>query len=90
VEQAKLELSARYGLLLDEAFELLSGLARSQRRSVEEFAESVVRSGGRLDARAARRTAFVTKALDARSPRSAPRAIATPGTRLASTDHSER
>ncbi len=50
VEQAKLELSARYGLLVAEAFELLRGLARSQHRSVEEFAESVVRSGGRLDA----------------------------------------
>jgi hypothetical protein len=49
VEQAKLELSARYGLLLDEAFEMLRGLARSQRRSVEEFAKSVVGSGGRLD-----------------------------------------
>jgi hypothetical protein len=49
VEQAKLELSARYGLLLDEAFEMLRGLARSQRCSVEEFAASVVRSGGRLD-----------------------------------------
>jgi hypothetical protein len=49
VEQAKLELSARYGLLVDEAFEMLRGLARSQRCSVEEFAESVVRSGGRLD-----------------------------------------
>jgi hypothetical protein len=49
VEQAKLELSARYGFLLDEAFEMLCGLARSQRCTVEEFANSVVRSGGRLD-----------------------------------------
>jgi hypothetical protein len=49
VEQAKLELSARYGFLLDEAFEVLRGLARSQRCSVEELADSVVRSGGRLD-----------------------------------------
>jgi hypothetical protein len=49
VEHAKHELSARYGLLLDDAFEMLRGLARSQRRSVEEFADSVVRSGGRLD-----------------------------------------
>jgi len=49
VEQAKLVMSARYGLLLEEAFEMLCGLARSQRCSVEEFADSVVRSGGRLD-----------------------------------------
>jgi hypothetical protein len=49
VEQAKLQLSARYGLLPDEAFEVVCGLARSQRCSIEEFAESVVRSGGRLD-----------------------------------------
>jgi hypothetical protein len=49
VEQAKLELNARYGFLLDEAFEVLCGLARSQRCSVEEFACAVVESGGRLD-----------------------------------------
>jgi hypothetical protein len=49
VEQAKLVVSARYGLLLDEAFAMLCGLARSQRCSVEEFADSVVRGGGRLD-----------------------------------------
>jgi hypothetical protein len=41
--------SARYGLLPDEAFEVVRGLARSQRRSVEEFADSVVKGGGRLD-----------------------------------------
>jgi ANTAR domain len=49
VEQAKLVLSARYGFLPGEAFELLDGLARSQRCCVEEFAASVVRSGGCLD-----------------------------------------
>ena len=49
VEQAKLELSARYGFLLDEAFEMLCALARSQRCSVEDFAYGVVRSNGRLD-----------------------------------------
>jgi hypothetical protein len=49
VEQAKHELSARYGFQLDEAFEMLCALARSQRCSVEDFADSVVRSGGRLD-----------------------------------------
>lgn len=49
VEQAKLDLSARYGFQPDEAFEMLYALARSQRCSVEDFAYSVVRSGGRLD-----------------------------------------
>jgi hypothetical protein len=49
VEQAKLELSARYGFMLGEAFEVLRGLAESQRCSVEELADSVVTSGGRLD-----------------------------------------
>ena len=49
VEQAKLVLSARYGLRLDEAFWMLSALARSQRCSVEAFADNVVSRGGRLD-----------------------------------------
>ena len=49
LEQAKLELSDRYGFSLEEAFEVLSGLAKSQRCSVEELADSVVRTGGRLD-----------------------------------------
>jgi hypothetical protein len=48
-EQATLVLSARYGVLPDEAFGMLCGLARSQRRGVEEFAASIVGSGGRLD-----------------------------------------
>jgi hypothetical protein len=49
VEQAKLVLSARYGLRLDEAFWMLSALARSQCCSVEEFADNVVSRSGRLD-----------------------------------------
>jgi ANTAR domain len=49
VEQAKLVMSARYGFLLEEALAMLRALARSQRCSVEEFADGVVRSGGRLD-----------------------------------------
>ena len=49
VEQAKLELSTRYGFQLDEAFAMLCALARSQRCSVEDFADSVVRHSGRLD-----------------------------------------
>jgi len=49
VEQAKLVLSTRYGFLIDEAFAMLCALARSQRCSVVEFADSVVRTSGRLD-----------------------------------------
>ena len=49
VEQAKLVMSARYGLRLDEAFWMLSALARSQRCSVAEFADNVVSRSGRLD-----------------------------------------
>jgi hypothetical protein len=49
IERARQALVGRYGLLPNEAFELLSALARSQQRSIEEFAESVVRTGGRLD-----------------------------------------
>jgi hypothetical protein len=49
VEQAKLEISTRYGFQLDEAFEMLCALARSQRCSIEDFAYSVVKHSGRLD-----------------------------------------
>lgn len=49
IEQAKQALVSRYGLLPGEAFEVLSALARSQGRAMEEFAGSVVESGGRLD-----------------------------------------
>jgi hypothetical protein len=49
IERAKQTLVGRYGFLPGEAFEVLSGLARSQGRPIEEFAESVVKSGGRLD-----------------------------------------
>ena len=49
VDQAKVELTVRYGFRPEEAFEVLAGLARSQRCTVEEFANSVVASGGRLD-----------------------------------------
>lgn len=49
IERAKQVLVGRYGFLPDEAFELLFGLAHSQQRSIDEFAESVVQSGGRLD-----------------------------------------
>ena len=49
IERAKQVLVGRYGFLPDEAFEVLSGLAHSQQRAIDEFAESVVQSGGRLD-----------------------------------------
>jgi AmiR/NasT family two-component response regulator len=49
IERAKQALVGRYGFLPGEAFEVLSGLAHSQQRPIEEFAESVIESGGRLD-----------------------------------------
>lgn len=50
VEQAKGAISARLGTTTDVAFEVLSGLARSQGREIEEYAAAVVASGGLLDA----------------------------------------
>jgi AmiR/NasT family two-component response regulator len=49
IEQAKAAMSARMGTTPDVAFELLRGLARSQRRNLVEYAAEVVRNGGRLD-----------------------------------------
>lgn len=49
IEQAKGALSARLGILPEEAFELLRGLARSQRRKLQDFAAEVVENKGRLD-----------------------------------------
>jgi hypothetical protein len=49
IERAKQALVTRYGFLPGEAFDVLAGLAHSQQRAIEEFAESVVRSDGRLD-----------------------------------------
>ena len=49
IERAKQTLVTRYGFLPHEALAVLSGLADSQQRPIEEFAESVVESGGRLD-----------------------------------------
>ena len=48
--QAKGALSVRCGVPPDVAFELMRGLARSQRREIHEFAAEVVASGGRLSA----------------------------------------
>ena len=50
LEQAKGALSVRCGVPPDVAFELMRGLARSQRREIHEFAAEVVASGGRLSA----------------------------------------
>jgi AmiR/NasT family two-component response regulator len=49
VEQAKGAASARLGVLPDEAFELIRGLARSQRRRIDDFAADVVENRGALD-----------------------------------------
>ena len=49
IEQAKVALSARFGVSSEEALYLLEGLARSQRREPHEFAAEVLRNGGRLD-----------------------------------------
>ena len=49
IEQAKGAISARLGTTPDVAFQLLRGLARSQRRRLHDYAAEVVRNGGRLD-----------------------------------------
>jgi hypothetical protein len=49
IEQAKVAMSARFGVSQEEALYLLQGLARSQRRELDEFAAEVLRNGGRLD-----------------------------------------
>jgi hypothetical protein len=49
IEQAKVAMSARFGVSQEESLYLLEGLARSQRRELHEFAAEVLRNGGRLD-----------------------------------------
>jgi tellurite resistance protein len=49
IEQAKGAISARRGVDTEAAYALLRGLARSQRRSVHEFAVEIVANGGRID-----------------------------------------
>jgi AmiR/NasT family two-component response regulator len=49
IEQAKGAISARYDTTPDVAFEMLRGLARSQRRNLHEYAEAIVAGAGRLD-----------------------------------------
>lgn len=48
IEQAKGAMSARLGVTPEEAFELLRGLSRSQRRNLHDFAAEVLANGGRL------------------------------------------
>jgi AmiR/NasT family two-component response regulator len=48
IEQAKGAVSARLDTTPEVAFELMRGLARSQRRSMDEFAAEIVANGGRL------------------------------------------
>jgi AmiR/NasT family two-component response regulator len=50
VERAKGAISARLGTTTEAAFEVLSGLARSQGREIEECAEAVLANHGLLDA----------------------------------------
>jgi AmiR/NasT family two-component response regulator len=49
IEQAKSAASARLGTTPEVAFEMLRGLARSQGRTLAEYAAEVVANGGRLD-----------------------------------------
>lgn len=49
IEQAKGAVSARLGTTPEVAFELIRGLARSQRRNLQEYAAHLVAHGGRLD-----------------------------------------
>jgi AmiR/NasT family two-component response regulator len=48
LEQAKGAISARCGVTPDIAFELMQGLARSQRREIHGYAAEIVANGGRL------------------------------------------
>jgi AmiR/NasT family two-component response regulator len=49
IEQAKGAVSVRLGTTPEVAFEMMRGLARSQRRNMHEYAAAVVKHGGRLD-----------------------------------------
>ena len=49
IEQAKGAVAVRHDTTPEVAFEMLRGLARSQRRNLREFAADVVAGGGRLD-----------------------------------------
>jgi AmiR/NasT family two-component response regulator len=49
IEQAKGAVGVRLGTTPEVAFEMMRGLARSQRRNLHEYAAEVVANGGRLD-----------------------------------------
>lgn len=48
LEQAKGAISVRCGVDPETAFEMMRGLARSQRREIHEYAAEVVANGGRF------------------------------------------
>jgi AmiR/NasT family two-component response regulator len=50
LEQAKGAISARCGVSPEDAFEMMRGLARSQRRDIHEYAAEIVSNGGRFSA----------------------------------------
>jgi AmiR/NasT family two-component response regulator len=49
IEQAKGAVAVRCGVAPDVAFEMIRGLARSQRRKMAEFCAEVIENEGRLD-----------------------------------------
>lgn len=51
LEQAKGAISVRCGVTPDIAFEMMRGLARSQRRNIDDYAAEIVANGGRLSPR---------------------------------------
>jgi AmiR/NasT family two-component response regulator len=48
IEQAKGAISVRCGVTPETAFEMMRGLARSQRREIHEYAADIVANGGRF------------------------------------------
>jgi AmiR/NasT family two-component response regulator len=49
IEQAKGAVAVRCGVTPDVAFQMIRGLARSQRRKLHEFCAEVLENEGRLD-----------------------------------------
>ena len=49
IEQAKGAVSVRLDTTPEAAFEMMRGLARSQGRSIQEYAAAIIANGGRLD-----------------------------------------
>ena len=48
LEQAKGAISVRCGVTPDTALDMMRGLARSQRRNINEYAAEIVANGGRF------------------------------------------